>query len=203
MKKFVMAVALLAASFAGSLPLAAHATVFSGFTGPFAPGTFASTFTGNVSGATTTISPTQLTLVGADDPFVKGCTGAISGYAGPCQVTVSHGGVGSSDTISFHWTYSTADIYAGYDLFGVIADGVATVLSDPGAALMQSGNYSFTSTSSFGFFINCTDCVGGAATASVSAFQVGAVPEPSTVALIFLGAALIATALRGRGRGSR
>ncbi len=111
---------------------------------------------------------------------------------------MSHGEVGASDAVSFHWTYSTADVSPGYDIFGVLVDGVATILSDPGGPLSQSGDFAFTSANSFGFFVNCTDCVGGAATASVSAFQAAVVPEPGTVTLVFVGAAILFAAVRRR-----
>lgn len=204
MKSFMMRAVLVAASVAGLAPVAAQATVFTGFTGPFATSTFNAAFAGNVGGGLIALTPTQVTLVGQDNPAidpnsgVPACTNAITGFLGNCQVTFSHGEVGASDTVSFHWTYSTADITAGNDPFGVIVNGVATVLSDLGGPLSQSGNYTFTTGTGFAFFVNCTDCVGGAATASISNFQVAVVPEPGTVALGFIGAAILFTALRRR-----
>jgi hypothetical protein len=72
------------------------------------------------------------------------------------------------------------------DIFGVIVDGNRIQLSDPGGANGQGGSRQFNAASSFGFFLNCTDCTGGTATTVVSDF-VGVVPESSTVALMLAG----------------
>jgi hypothetical protein len=112
-----------------------------------------------------------------------------------CQVQTLHGNVGASDSYTFNWTYSTTDISAETDLFGIVVDGVRTVLSDPGGAYpTQTGSRTVTAANSFGFFVNCTDCVGGAATATISAFQVAAVPEPATMALFGLGVVAVGVA---------
>jgi PEP-CTERM motif len=42
---------------------------------------------------------------------------------------------------------------------------------------------------SFGWFFNCTDCIEGAATATITNFVARTVPEPSALALIGLGLA--------------
>ena len=194
MKKNWMTTAFAAASLAGLAP-AAWATPFNGFAGPFAPATFMTLTTGNVGGGALGITPAVLSVTGGDNPAIDpdsglvACTGSTTGVLGACQISATHGVIGARDTVSFHWTYSTRDISPETDLFGVLIDGVRTILSDPGGPLTQGGDFSFLSSSAFGFFVNCTDCVGGSATATVSAFQVSAVPEPATVALLGVGLA--------------
>jgi hypothetical protein len=125
-------------------------------------------------------------LLGGDTP---GCAGGIFESLGPCQVQAT---IGLGGTYSFQWTYATADVAGpGGDIFGVIVDSARISLSDLGGAIMQNGLATFTSLSSFGFFINCTDCIGVSATANISNFTfVGSgasVPEPPTTVLMLAG----------------
>ena len=114
------------------------------------------------------------------------------GELSPCQTQITTGHIESPFT--FDWTYHTNDSGgpAG-DIFGILVDGVRIALSDPGGAISQSGHRSVIANSSFGWFVNCTDCIEGAATATVSNFTAGAVtaavPEPTTLALLGLGLA--------------
>jgi hypothetical protein len=192
MNKFLMAAALAAATVA--LPVHAAPAVL-GFTGAFAPATWTTTTTGDLpagDGGSVTFTSSTLTIVGGDnptaDPDFTACTGGSTGNIGPCQITTVHSIL---DPILFHWIYTTTDIGPGPDIFGILIDGIVQQLSDPGGAPTQSGNVSISPNSSFGFFINCTDCVGGPATATISAFQAGAIPEPGTIALFSLGALAI------------
>ena len=86
--------------------------------------------------------------------------------ASPCQLQVTASLAGNID---FDWSYVTADPDgpAG-DIFGVMVDGQRFALSDLGGATAQTGHGSFTALSSFGWFVNCTDCIGGFATVAVA-----------------------------------
>jgi hypothetical protein len=193
MKKLAMVSALAMASTMGS----AHGAVLQGFTGPLAPATWTVSHTGNVigngNGGVTSFTPTTLTFVGGDDPngdlsgLSPSCAGAITGDPGACQINIAAAAILAPFT--FTWSYSTADVTAGNDIFGVVIDGIFKDLSDPGGALSQTNTFTANPTRSFAFAINCTDCVGGAATVSITAFS--AVPEPGTIALFSLGMLIV------------
>jgi len=189
-KTIVIATAMLGLVASG--PVAADVI---GFTGPFAPGSFTIGFTGTILGGTsgsTIATQTALTINGGSGS--GGCVGGVYGFLGPCEIDATHaiGGLGF-DTIIFHWAYTTSDVDGpGGDLFGVFNDGLRTVLSDPGGPISQSGNFTLHPTSSFGFFVNCTDCLGGSATATITNFVAqtsAAVPEPTSIALLGLALA--------------
>ena len=203
MKRSTTILALLAATLAWP----AHGAVI-GFTGPYAPGTFATTFAGSLgpAGGSTFINMTTVRIEGGDDlspdPVnqTPACTGATYGVAGPCEVRFVTTNI--MNPFAFDWSYSTADLGGpGGDLFGMLVDGVRVQLSDPGGPILQSGHQSVSATSSFGWYVNCTDCIEGRATATITNFSAGvtAVPEPMTVALLGLGG-VAAGAIRRRRR---
>lgn len=171
------------------------------FSGPAAPANWTVTTTGTLIGAspvpgTALFSPTQLVITGGNSiSDTLGCAGATYAVLGPCDTMAT---LARNGTYSFHWSYLTADDAgpAG-DIFGVIINGNFMALSDPGGPITQSGNASFAASSSFGWFVNCTDCIGGAATATITNFAFAqAVPEPSTYALMLSG--IVALGLIGR-----
>lgn len=174
---------LLAASFAG--PALAN-----GFTGPAAPANFVVSLSGSLVGPLTAggavFSATELALTGGDAS--TGCDGGV--YAtlpGPCEVRalLLQGG-----DYRFDWAYASADgAGPAGDIFGVVVDGQVSALSDPGGAVSQSGSRLYTASSSFGWFLNCTDCTGGNATVTLSNFSTTAVPEPASALLMLAGLA--------------
>lgn len=179
-----------------------------GFTGAQAPANWAVTNTGSLIGASPTLgsavfSPTQLVLTGANalspNPAIPApaCAGGVFETLGPCRVQATIGGAG---VYSFSWSYLSSDEAGpGGDIFGVFVDANRIQLSNPGGAPGQSGSSSFTANSSFGFFIDCTDCITGTATTTISNFAVtAAIPEPETYALIMGGLGLVGAAARRR-----
>ena len=167
------------------------------FTGAGSPGALAVVNTGAFGAGATPVlgtaaaTTTQLTLVGSDDASGTGCTGGVYEVAGPCRTSAAYQQRG---VYAFNWAYSTADISAGGDSFGVLVDGVAIpVYGDPGGPLLASGSARFAAFTSFGWYINCTDCTGGAATARVSNLDL---PEPAPWALVFLAGGLAGIARR-------
>jgi hypothetical protein len=179
-----------------------------GFTGAQAAANWTVTNTGTLLGGSPTLgtavfSPTQLVLTGSNSlspdssSLASSCAGGSYATLGPCRVqaTINVGGL-----YSFSWSYLSSDEAgpAG-DIFGVIVDANRIQLSNPGGAPAQSGASSFAASSSFGFFIDCTDCITGSATATISNFAVAApIPEPETYALIMAGLALVSAAARRR-----
>jgi hypothetical protein len=160
------------------------------FIGPGSPGVLNTSATGNLAinagGGSATATAASLVLVGGDaEP--DGCTGASYSVLGPCRLQAVYT---ASGTYAFDWAYTTADgAGPAGDLFGVLVDGVAITLSDLGGSTTQSGSRQITATTSFGWFLNCTDCIGGSATATVTAL---AVPEPAAWALWLAGGCAVA-----------
>lgn len=189
MKRMLAVVAALAGVM-GTAP--ARADVIFDFTGPYDPSQWLVNILGDLpagSGGSATFTPTTLTITGGDAASPNGgddpaCTGGAYGVLGPCEVDVT---INLPSPFAFSFSYATgdADGPAG-DIFGVIVDGVHIALSDPGGPVDQSGDRTFTATSSFGWFVNCTDCIGGAATATIGGTRFG-VPEPGSLALVAIG----------------
>ena len=180
------------------------------FTGPVAPANWTVVTTGTLTGGsptpgTATFSTTQLVLTSGNSSSPGGdapsCSGGFFQTLGPCQTQAT---IGLGGTYSFNWSYLTTDSAGpGGDIFGVIVDSTRIQLSDPGGAVGQSGSRSFTAASSFGWFMNCTDCIGGSATSTVSDFTFAtAVPEPETYALFLAGILGLSARLRSKRRES-
>jgi hypothetical protein len=170
------------------------------FTGPLAPPAWSVANTGTLTGSSPTLGtaifspPTQLVLTGSNSispdgagGFAPSCSGGFFQTLRPCQLQVTANVPG---TYTFSWSYLSSDNAGpGGDIFGAIVDSTRVVLSDPGGGNTQSGTRTFAAGSSFGWFINCTDCIGGSATATISQFAFAqAVPEPETYALMIAGA---------------
>jgi hypothetical protein len=172
---------------------------FADFTGATAPGNFSVSNTGVLTGGALSLgsavfSATQLVLTGSSS--AGGCTGGVYSTLSPCQVQAS---INLPGTYSFNWAYVTADADgpAG-DIFGVMVGGTRIPLSDLGGAVSQSGTASFVASSSFGWMLNCTDCKGGTATATISNFVFAPVPEPKPVVLMLGGLLALAVVQRQR-----
>lgn len=179
------------------------------FTGPVAPATWTVTNTGTLTGGSPTLgsasfTTTQLVITGSNSLSPSGdapsCAGGFFQTLGPCQLQVTRSLPG---TYSFSWSYLTSDSAGpGGDIFGVIVDSSRIQLSNPGGANAQSGTNTFAAASSFGWFINCTDCIGGSATSTISQFTFTAapIPEPETYALMLAGVLGLVARFKGRRR---
>jgi hypothetical protein len=171
-----------------------------GFTDGFAPGTWTVNFTGTLltpggNLGIVTQTPTTFTIVGGNGTSpnpandVPDCSGATYSVLGPCEADIFHTSAPFANFM-FHWAYTTADRDgAPGDIFGMLINGTRIQLSDPGGAISQSGNFTAHAVTSFGWFVNCTDCINGAATATITNFVAQAAPEPATLALVALGLA--------------
>lgn len=184
---------IAAAALCGLATLAQPA--LAAFVGPADPANWTVTNTGILIGAnpmpgTAQFSTNELLLTGGDAQTpgptfdVPACPGGEFGVIGPCELRVM---LQMNGMYTFTFNYSTIDFDGVMgDLFGVLVDGQRFILSDPGGGLDQSGRMSYTAMSSFGFFINCTDCIEGPATVRITDFSF--VPEPSSTALLLAGA---------------
>lgn len=174
----------------------ASAPALAAFDGAWAPANWTVANTGILTGlspvpGTGVFSTTQLVLTGSNTTstnpgsFVPGCSGGVYGSgASPCrtQATISLAG-----SYTFSWSYTTSDSSGpGGDIFGILVDGTPLALSDPGGASTQSGVRTVSALSSFGWYVNCTDCIEGSAKVTISNFVV-AVPEPASWALMVGG----------------
>ena len=70
---------------------------------------------------------------------------------------------------------------------GYIVNGVRTQVTDPGAGTFPQSGVIDVSGHSIAFFMNCTDCIGGAGTARITGFEAAAIPEPGALALLGIG----------------
>ncbi|MEJ7667696.1 MAG: PEP-CTERM sorting domain-containing protein [Casimicrobiaceae bacterium] len=206
MRKRVLALAVGVLALAASLP----ASAIIGFNDLFDPSEWATTVLGNLIGGspnpgTTSMSNSDLSITGGDsispDPAndAPGCAGGIFGFiTSPCEIRITTTGFPTPFLFSFRWDYVTSDTAGPLgDLFGMLVNDVRTQLSDPGGPLNQSGLIEVIANTSFGWFINCTDCIGGPATARISAFQaIAQVPEPGLLALLGVGLAGLCVTLR-------
>ena len=171
---------------------AASLPAWAGFDGAYAPGNWTVQNTGTLIGGSPVpgsadFSALQLVITDSNtvspDPgsLASGCQGGAYGdNNSPCRTVVS---IAAPGIYTFSWSYQTADLDGpGGDLFSLIVDGARIPLSDPGGPVSQSGVKTVTASSSFGWYINCTDCTGGAASATITNFA--AVPEPGSWMLL-------------------
>ena len=197
LRKSVIAAYVLMSATVIALPTASAGIL--DFTGPFAVGNWTTTLAGSPpgggapAGVDTSGAPSSLTLTGGD----SGCDNYFdSGIPGPCATNFTIVLPSALDRVSFHWQYTTNDNGAEIDPFGVLINGAFTALTDPNLG-NQSGDFSMSGLAgtTFGFSINCTDCILGEATATISQFTV---PEPG-FALLGLGLTGFAALRRRRG----
>ena len=191
LRRFTLAVTVVLA-IAAAAPADA---ITVGFNGPYDPTQWTTTILGSPQLGSTVFSPSHTTLTitgGNNDP--NGCVGGVAGFPGPCEVDITS--KNPQSTFSFHWDYVTVDIGAGFDQFGILVNGSHIVLSDLGGPLHQFADVTIKANTQFGYYINCTDCTGGAATVNITQF-IAAAPEPGSLTLFAVGLVALA-ALRRR-----
>ena len=190
LRRFILAITV-ALGIAASAPAEALTI---GFNGAYDPTQWTTTILGTppLGSAMFSASHTTLTITGGDS--LTGCLGGMPGSPGPCEVDVTS--KNPNNSFSFHWDYNTSDIGAGFDQFGLLLNGVHSVLSDLGGPLHQSGDVFIKANTQFGWYINCTDCTGGAAIVNITQFT--AAPEPASLMLLGLGLATLAALRRCR-----
>jgi hypothetical protein len=179
LSRYALATAGLAAV---ALPGAAKAD----FSGYYAPGNWTLTNSGGSTNGfvDTSGAPASITLHG-------GSSG--SGTLGDTDFTIA---AAASGTLSFHWSYFSTDT-GTYDAAYFLLNGVPTFLADNGS--QGSGDFSIAlaAGNTFGFRVESLDNLFGDGELTISNF-VAPVPEPSTLALLALGAVGVAMVMRRR-----
>src|SRR6476659_2475616 len=121
MKHSARALATTLIALAVAAPAAAEII---GFTGPYAPGTWTTTFTGTLSGGSAnagsvTMTQTSLSITGGNS--LGGCVGGVYSFPGPCEIRIVTTQI--QNPFSFDWAYTTSDLDCPPgDLFGFIQD---------------------------------------------------------------------------------
>jgi len=184
--------ALACATLAGLAATPAHAA----FSGAYDASHWSTSGNGNGSAAISA-DATTLTLTSAD----------FTPDDSPGATTLDYSiTLATATTISFDWSYLSDDDSSTSDPFGYAINGVSTQLSQDGQAgfVEQDGSVKLTLNAGdvFSFEASSVDSIFGASTATVSDFSaVGAVPEPTRLALLLAGLGLLAGAARRRRQG--
>ncbi|MDP2809095.1 MAG: PEP-CTERM sorting domain-containing protein [Rhodocyclaceae bacterium] len=180
--------------FSKSTVLAGVATVLLGFS--MSPAVAATGFTGAYAFGnwTQTLPDATASIVGNSSFVTLVGTGEVGDdQARDTTFTI----LASSDSIvSFNWAYSTTDEEAFLDPARFLKGVTPLQFSDNSGGLSQSGSYSNSVAmgQSFGFSVLSTDSFGGPATLTISNFNVSAVPEPGSLAMLTAGLMVVVAA---------
>ena len=143
-----------------TLGLAANpAQALTQFVGYYAPANWTQSIQGDGS-INTGGAPASITLTGADD----------DGGNQNTDFTIAAPAAG---TVSFNWSFSTADFVPVLDPFGYLLNGAFTQLADNDGAQNQTGSASFNVLAGdvFGFRQNSLDSIEGRASTTISLFN--------------------------------
>jgi hypothetical protein len=153
------------------------------FNGIYDVGNWTTTLTNSDGAVDTSSAPDFITMLGGDN-----------GSNGPGEILFSMIAP-KNDSFAFNWTYLTFDSDgAAFDPAGYEIDGVKTQLSPSSSesGFLGTGvtTVNLATGDSFGFYVDSTDNNLGRAILQVSAGDSTSVPEPSTLALLIIGAML-------------
>src|ERR1700733_312974 len=148
----------------------------------------------DVANWTTTLTNSDGAIDTSSAPDFITMAGGNNGSGGPGEILFSMIAP-ANDSFAFNWTYLTFDFDgSAFDPAGYEIDGVKTQLSPSSSesGFLGTGvtTVNLTSGESFGFYVDSTDNKLGPAILQVSAGDSTSVPEPSTLALLIIGAML-------------
>jgi hypothetical protein len=145
----------------------------------------------------------------------NGADGFVNVLPDGFQLFGGNNGVGASQTsytdvsaiaqvINFAWTYTTNDVDgSSFDPAGYLVGGVRFQLSpnnlSNGQSASGTGSFSVAAGQSYGFYVAPVDTIAGRANIRISGLT-GAVPEPSTWALMLIGFFGLGAAVRRQAR---
>jgi|SRR6202790_3651824 len=149
------------------------------FNGAYGVSNWTTTLMNSDGGVDSSMAPASVTLTGGDNQ---------SGNFGETLFSIV---APTSTSLVFNWTYSSLDFGDQFDPAGYIINGMQFQLSPswslPGVGASGMSTVDLNGGDNFGFYVDTSDNLSGAASLQVNGPEVIATPEPSCLALLAVG----------------